>query len=632
MSSEESETEVKTEKPSWMRRPMQILLGFVVFWLVGVNLFLNTPLAPWAINRTPEKWSITWDRAWSPYPAKVFVSGFAYEQKIEKMGVLITADKVSAKVRIAPFLSKTFRADDIRVSGLAAVLDRSQGSGIAPPKNDPRPPGMTIQLLGIDVENLKEFRFDAFSVVGGDGTVSGDFEMQIRGDMVIRDADLAWREAVGRLREDGGGESVDIEFRGGFSPFNPKKEKGLKMLAHLSGTIEVEGQVGSLAPLKAFFASAKWIESIDGQGEVAISLEMLNGRLQPGSKVDIDADDLLVDFMGFRATGSGRVDGRVEEGDEGRDARITVLFDEFSYGRQAQEEPMAFGSGLRLETTIDDLEREDLAEGVKVTLDLPTSEVPDVSFLGRTMPESMGLTLTGGEASLQAHLEARGGKEQAKGTFDLQGHDLTGTFKDFEFEIDLDVTTRLSGRDWDDFEVRLKGTEVRLFDGVFKHPDVGMTDGWWMSLKIPAGRANLAMPLDVDAEIDLSMRDTRVLVALFAELKSWVQHFDGLLTVHNVVGHTQASLSDQHLSLRDLKLEANKLEGRGELELAKGEASAVFWVKIGFFSLALERIGTEIDWKMINSRNWYDEQVAESWESKHGEPLVPEPTEEEDEE
>ena len=147
-----------------------------------------------------------------------------------------------------------------------------------------------------------------------------------------------------------------------------------------------------------------------------------------------------------------------------------------------------------------------------------------------------------------------------------------------------------------------------------------------MTLQVPEGRANFAVPLEAEAEVDLSMRDTRVIVAMFAEMKSWVKYVDGLLTVEDVVGHTKATLSDKHVSLRELSLEGEKLEALGELELGQqGERSGIIWVRYKILKLALERIGDQREWKMIKARKWFDEKRAANWVSDSGEDLAPQP-------
>lgn len=610
MSNESMAAPGKSRIAAWLRRIVIFVLGVEVAWLVVAHLFLNTPVGPWAINRKPEKYMVTWERVLTPYPARVYVTGFRLDQRSAKMGLTITADRISARIGLLPFLTRTLRASGVEVGSLAVALDRSGGSGLPP--STKKKPGMTFELLDIDVENIEEFRFDGISVFGGQSSVSGDFELQVRHEMEIRDTDLTWRGAAIRMGEEPIADALDLEFHGGFSPFNPKREKGLAMLPHLSAAIDVNGRLGSLVPLQVFFAGTKWIERIDGAGEIRADLNVAAGRLQPGTVIDIDADELLLDFMGFRTTGVGRVDGEVSREGEAHSAFIAVDFDDFQFGRQG-EEPLARGTGLVLESRGEGIGPAEMLGGMNVTLDLPEANVPDIAQLDQLLPAGLEVSFTGGLATMAAHLEAEAASEAAQGTMQIRGDELSGRFNEFEFNTDLSLEMNVSGSDWDDFEVLLQGTELRLFDGEFHHPDVDVARGWWMTVEVPEGRANLAVPLAVEADIELAMRDTRVIVALFAEMKSWVKHVKGLLTVQDVTGSARLEMVDRDMSLRNLVLEGDRLEALGELEMAGTERDGLFWVRYGIVRLALERRDGQREWKMINAREWFDERQAANW-------------------
>lgn len=216
-----------------------------------------------------------------------------------------------------------------------------------------------------------------------------------------------------------------------------------------------------------------------------------------------------------------------------------------------------------------------------------------------------------------------GESEQIEGALEVHGQKLTGGFRGMDFEVDLELSTRLSGEDLDDFEAELTGTELRLFNGVFDNERSDLEEGWWMTITIPEGRANLAEPLAIEAQVDLSMRDTRVVAALFAEVKKWLRHFEGMLTVKDVEGGVSVALANQQIFLRELELAGDKLEVLAELELEKGDSTGIFWFKYRALGLAVERLGEETEWKMYKARAWYDEQRAESWVTRRGRPLDP---------
>jgi hypothetical protein len=255
-------------------------------------------------------------------------------------------------------------------------------------------------------------------------------------------------------------------------------------------------------------------------------------------------------------------------------------------------------------------------EGLDVTLDIPETKVPQVALLSAHLPRGLGIELLGGQAALSGHLKVRGRDAAAKGIFQIDGRGLEGRFRDMAFAMDLAFVTRLSGRDLDAFDVQLAGTEVRLFNGVFDGEETDVDDGWWMTIFVPEGLTNLAPPVAVDAKLELSMRNSRAILAAFAEVNRWIHHFERFLTVRDVAGNASLAIEAPHFSLRDLALTGDRFEALAELEFAQQEEEGIFWGKLGAFSLGMERSGEDNDFKLVDSREWYEEQRAAHWEAR----------------
>jgi hypothetical protein len=480
-----------------------------------------------------------------------------------------------------------------------------------------------MALEGVQVHGPLVFSFNDVTIAGGEPSLTGNFGIQIRGEMEVFDTTLDWPDAQISLAGQTVAESISLGFDGGVAPFNPKVQKGLALLEQVSGQLDVEGYSDNLRPLQLLFPGVAWIEKIDGAGDVALHLTLEEGKLQPGSDVDVAASGLELSFLGFVADGSGQVTLDVSEDDSGRHGQADIVFESFGLARQGDAEPMARGSGLTLSARAQDLGLGASLDGLDIELQIPDSEVPDVSLLGRSLPPGLGIEVIGGSATLSGQLEAHGREEEAKGVFAIRGNDLEGRFRDMQFGLDLAFDTQISGRDLDDFEVQLVGTEVRLFDGVFDGEATEVDDGWWMTIGIPAGRANLAPPVAIDAELELAMRDTRAMIALFAEVKRWIRHFEGFLTVRDVDGSAALQVVGPKVSVRDISLAGDRLEVMAELELEKEASDGIFWGKLGVFSLGMQRVGEETDFKLVNGREWYEEQRAASWTDRQGDPVDP---------
>ncbi len=103
---------------------------------------------------------------------------------------------------------------------------------------------------------------------------------------------------------------------------------------------------------------------------------------------------------------------------------------------------------------------------------------------------------------------------------------------------------------------------------------------------------------------------------MFAEVKDWIKYFDGILTIRDVEGTASIAVSDRKLKVSELALHGDRLEFMAELDVGEGQNAGIIWGKLGIFSLGMERIGEETEWKMINGREWYEERKAENWATR----------------
>jgi len=591
------------------------LLGFLVLlevvWVVGANLLLNSEFIDRQINRKPEKVAVHWESARTWYPARVKVRGLVYEQQTRTMGIEVRASEATASFRVLPLLAKRVVLDDVDAHDLAVSIDRHEPLGPEPPK---REPGLQLALTDVEVHGIERFSFEDIVVTGGEPALGGSFALQIRGPLDLSDADLDWTGARVTAGDETIAESISLGFEGDVAPFHPKHDKGRKLLQKISGAIDIEGHSSDLRPLRLLLPDVAWIERLGGAGDVAIHAIFEEGALQPGTDVDVAATGLELWFLGFAAEGTGRVTADVSESDGESRGDVEVVFDEFAFSRQGQQAPLGRGSGLKLTAGMTARGSEVAAEDIDIVLDIPDAEAPDVGFLASQLPPGLGIEVLGGRAKLSGHLEVH--DAQAKGEFRIDGDDLEGTFRDMTFAMDLAFVTQISGRDLDAFEVGLAGTEVRLFNGVFDGAETDVEDGWWMTIAVPEGASHLAEPVKVNADLELSMRDTRAILAAFAEVKRWIRHFDGFLTVKDVAGSAALAVDGSRVTVRDLSLTGDRLEVLAQLELFEEEDEGIFWGKLGVFSLGMERTGTENDFKLIRTREWYDEKYATEWENK----------------
>ncbi len=605
-----------------LRVLLLVLSGLEVVYLLAANVFLNTDLGARAVNPRPEKWNLAWQVGWSVIPGQIHLSGMVFDHHGRREDFRAEVRKISFDVGLTALADRRFAADDMMIEGLSIAIERhpEDAGWAAEERPPPNEPGWRIELSGVEITGLESLAFDDFEARGGRGRLTGDFELQLRGETAARRTILEWSGAVLRQSGEVLAEPLELHFDGGFSSLDPRQEKGFALLGHLSGHLEVAGTVSRLSILRRFFHRTKWIEALDGHGRLRAELDLEQGRLQPGSEVVADADGLRLDFLGYATEGRGRIHGSVAEtAGEAGPVRMEVIFDDFSMRRKPAADPHLRGEGLRLVASASGPGLRDGLRDLDVVIDMPRAVVPNVAVYGAYLPANLGLNLTSGRGVISFHLQGSATEETVSGHLELSAEKLAGHFQDLDFEAGLRVRTRVSGGDLDDFRLEIEGTRLAIEDGVFRdryNTSRGRTreQGWWMTVDVPRGTVHLRETPELEAEVELAMRDTRVIIAMFAELKTWLQRFEKILTVKDVTARGRIALKGQNLSLRELTIDGRKLRGRAEIELGEQQQRGILYLRYSGIPVGLERAGEEKDWKLVNVKQWFDRRVAESWD------------------
>ena len=603
----------------WRRRVIVTCVGLEIAYLVAVHLFLNTSLGPNLVNQKPEKSTITWQSGWSPFPGPVMIRGLVWERRSPSVDFRLEARELSLFFHTLPLVAQRIWISRIRAVGVSmAMLSVPPGERLPAKKPNPRKkPGWRLWMRDMRISEVERFSFDDLAVSQGEGGVEGNVSYQERALVGIDEVSLEWREAVVSTKNPESDEMIvvaepfTLTFEGGIAPFDEIDVGGPAVIPYFYGQIGLEGVTEKLAVLDIFFANVPWLEKVEGRGEVSALLAFRKGRLLSPTRVEVSAQGLNADFLGWSAAGTGRIEGEVSGPDESSVADLKMIFDTFAIRRVPEARLQVEGEGLRISATARDPFLPGGFQDLEVLLDVPESRVPDFGVFSQYLPERLGLSEIAGSATMIGHLEARTATQRAEGALSVIAEGVKTRFYDLDVETRLELDARVSGTDLADWRLGLEGTSLRVTEGVFRDGKKTEEEGWWMTVNVTRGTAKLKAPVEIQGDVELSMKDTRALVAVFAETKTWLERFEGLLTVEDIKAETKVRMEDQVFSLRGLDLEGKNLEAGAELDLVGGSASGLLYLNFHGIDVGLELENNERAWKIIRARKWFDEARAE---------------------
>jgi len=252
-------------------RLKKLLLAAILLaglYLAGANLFLNTPLGPWAVNRRPQTVRVTWQRAWTLLPGDVRVRGLRIEGHSAKVDWWITAERGQGWIDLPALVLRRFRVRGFTGEGVRSATVRRE-TAFRRVRRPPPPHPWRIEMPGAVLTAVREIGWNGFRLAG-EGTARGGFSLLVGGDFSLETTRLRMPGARLLLAEKQVAR-LDVQAEAAIAPYTPRQHPGVAGLDFLSGTLRARG---TAAP-----------------GDLVIDLRLDHGRLVPGSQATLRGRD-----------------------------------------------------------------------------------------------------------------------------------------------------------------------------------------------------------------------------------------------------------------------------------------------------------------------------------------------------
>jgi hypothetical protein len=273
----------------WLKRLLLALVALAVLYLLAANVFLNTPMASWAVNRRPERFRASWSSAWSVWPGTVWVRGLQLRGRSSNdVAWTVTVQRGRGWIALPALLGRRFVVSEFHGEGVRSSVLRGPGVGIPPepkrPDEKPRPP-WGIRIDGIDLTDVREVGYNDFRLTGKDGHVEGSFavvfgrEFHLDGGRLVMPRARLW---MGRetLAQD-----LDVDGKLSFSPYAPHRHPGLEGWDFFTGSLAAHGRVPPDLP----FLMRSGLPGTGKAGRLVADLQVEKGRLTTGSRAELVA-------------------------------------------------------------------------------------------------------------------------------------------------------------------------------------------------------------------------------------------------------------------------------------------------------------------------------------------------------
>lgn len=265
----------------WLRRvALALLVVYAAYLLLG-NVFLNTPLGPWAANRKPDKFQIEWGPGVTWWPGRVAVWEVKMKGHAGRTLWAVQAAKASGRVAILPLLGKTVRVPEVWASEVTGEVDMT---GAHKPPAPARPGGWVLQFDRIATDSIRHGRFAGLTLEGT-GSAQVGFYKQLRGGALeLMPSKAHFGKA--RLSLDGDELLRDaaIDARFAIARHTREQASGIRKLLMTDAQLTLDGSTAALQ-VNADPHGKIALKTVPGQGNAHATLAFARGALKPGSQL-----------------------------------------------------------------------------------------------------------------------------------------------------------------------------------------------------------------------------------------------------------------------------------------------------------------------------------------------------------
>lgn len=496
-------------KHPWLKKIIIAALLVEVVYVLLFNLALRLPATQTLINEIkPDKFYVSWQKAWTWYPFRFHIRGVNGNGQSRSQQWEFEAGSVTASIDVLPLMFKRVWINDVRVTDASyrqrprlkpekdysgqieyfpPISGREITDAVATPLKKKRP--WHVDIDDIELSGQYEYWIHRFKGQAKGG-LEADLSVVSRGGLFSLqatkiDLDLSrhFFEGAGELFRRGV-ISGDV----GFVPFVPRDNKGIKMLPYALVNADINVEVNSLAFIDVFTSKFHGMK-VDGAGLVDGRLHMLEGVVQDGTDLTIDATDLQVRVLSHNIEGDGTIGIQMSE-ETGGLLDLDIEFNKLVLSKEDDAQPLLTGHGLGLNAKAGgDLTRNEEVtdERRSISVDIEGLTVPDLALYQRYLPEKWPFQLFGGNGNLQGHASLSTDTASVDLRITSEAAQL-GT-NEYHFDTDLDLAIKLDNPALRSSPTFITGSYIKLSDAslVRDVQDLEKTRPWNATFMISEG-------------------------------------------------------------------------------------------------------------------------------------------------
>jgi hypothetical protein len=366
----------------------------------------------------------------------------------------------------------------------------------------------------------------------------------------------------------------------------------------------VSGNISELDWINLLFKNPYEL-AIAGSGQLNADIYLKSGWPARGTQLEVFPRKMHVEVLDYAVKGDGLVSLKITKGGEHPDLDLQVDVNDGLFKRKGDEQSFIRDVALRLHAQGNAMGYDGSGEIVKLHLQIPAAKVTDMSVYDEYLPEKSPLHILGGTADLTADIQLQ--PDAANGFVRLITKGLRSRTDDQEIAGELTADIKLADGNPQNMEFDISGSSL-LLDKVRvtgKEQNFGQQD-WNARFDLKNARAIWKKPVYIHAESEFEIKDSRPIVAMFANAKGEKKWLEKLLTIEDIQGTATVTLEQRQLTIPHAFSGSDKIDVGAKGIIDEQNVDGIFYARFRKLDAVLKVNNGKRNLDVLGARKKFD--------------------------
>lgn len=346
---------------------------------------------------------------------------------------------------------------------------------------------------------------------------------------------------------------------------------------------------------------------LQGRGEVATRIDLMEGLPGPGTRLEVAPKDLGLVLLDHVIQGAGQAVLSIEVERDQPELHLDLRLSDARARRLDEPEfvldRVALDASIRVPQ-----DREAAVARARVDLEIPSGRIRDMTAFNAYLPENTPITVASGSAALLGELHL--GPSRTQGKWLLTADDIHLALDELAIAGNLRVGVLITGGSPEDMRFEVSGSSVTLSQ-VKVTGDTATYDqaDWYARLQLGETELTWTKPLALDMQGAIVVKDTRPFVAALANARGEHSWIDDLLRVTDIAGTIDLSIDATGAVLHNARLGGDPIGIRAKGLSAPGHREALLFVRRRNLAGALALDDAKRTFSILGARQRFDDYI-----------------------